>query len=203
MVAYIDNLLIQAMDKQTCRYHAKITILVLQGLGYRVNFEKSALAPSRVVEHLGLMWDSSYMTILFPQAKIENMAGRTRQLLNKGGCMASKLRSLLGTLKSVRIVTRHTALHYRGLQYQHPRPEQQGVFPSKAWINFSKAVKGDLAWWASSFTARAHLRLAHSRGRLTEGVVGCIRSGGLGSALLRRALSPGTMAHQPQGALGG
>ena len=35
LVAYIDNLLIQAMDKQTCRYHAKITILVLQGLGYR------------------------------------------------------------------------------------------------------------------------------------------------------------------------
>ena len=54
IVAYIDDLLIQASDKQMCRLHTEITILVLQDLGYGVNFGKSALKPSKTVKHLGL-----------------------------------------------------------------------------------------------------------------------------------------------------
>ena len=64
IVAYIDNLLIQAADNQTCRLHAEITILVLQDLGYGVNFEKSALIPSKTAEHLGFIWDSNKMLVL-------------------------------------------------------------------------------------------------------------------------------------------
>ena len=40
IITYINNLLIQAADEQTCRLHAEITILVLQDLGYGVNFGK-------------------------------------------------------------------------------------------------------------------------------------------------------------------
>ena len=69
-------------------------------------------------------------------------------MLDECGCRASQLHSLMGMLKSMRIVTRRAALHYRGLQYQPPRPGRQGVFLSKAWINFSKAAR-----WANSFTA--------------------------------------------------
>ena len=53
IVTYIDDLLIQASDKHTCRLQAEKTILVLQDLGYGVNFGKSALKPSKTVEHLG------------------------------------------------------------------------------------------------------------------------------------------------------
>ena len=63
IVAYIDNLLIQAKGKQTCRIHMEITILVLQDLGYRINFGKSALVPSKVVVHLDFIWNSDDMTI--------------------------------------------------------------------------------------------------------------------------------------------
>ena len=63
MVTYINNLLIQAIDKQTCKYHAETTMLVLQSLGYGVNFEKSALVLSRIVEQLDFMWNSGDMTI--------------------------------------------------------------------------------------------------------------------------------------------
>ena len=79
VVAYIDDLLIQAVDKQTCQHHAKITILVLQSLGYRVNFEKSPLVTSRVVVHLGFMWDSGNMTISLPRTKMEKISARTGQ----------------------------------------------------------------------------------------------------------------------------
>ena len=45
VIAYIDDLLIQAKDEQKCWLHAEIVILVLLDLGYGVNFGKSALAP--------------------------------------------------------------------------------------------------------------------------------------------------------------
>ena len=66
IITYINNLLIQAADKQTCRLHAEITILVLQDLGYGVNFEKSALTSLKTVEHLGFTWDSNRMMVSLP-----------------------------------------------------------------------------------------------------------------------------------------
>ena len=55
IIANIDNLLIQAADKQTCRLHAEITILVLPNLGYGVNFGKWEVTSSKTLEHLGFI----------------------------------------------------------------------------------------------------------------------------------------------------
>ena len=55
IIAYIDDLLIQVKDERTCRLHTEITILVLQDLGYGINFGKLALVPSKMVEQLGFI----------------------------------------------------------------------------------------------------------------------------------------------------
>ena len=125
---YIDDLLIQATDEQTCRYHAEIVILILKDFGYEIYLKKSTLAPSWIVEHLGFNWNSASMTISLPQVKRDKISSWTKQVLAKGGCTAEELRLLLGTLESVRIATIIVALHYRGLQYLFPRPGRQGVF---------------------------------------------------------------------------
>ena len=105
IAAYVDNLLIKATDKQTCRLHAEITILVLQDLGYGVNFEKSALTPSRTVEHLGFMWDSNKMLVSLPQDKVDKIVSRAKLALQKRGMTAGNMRLLLGSLKSLRLAT--------------------------------------------------------------------------------------------------
>ena len=94
----IDDLLIQAVDKQTCCLHTKITIAVLQDLGYGVNFGKSALTPSNTVEHLGFTWDSNRMMVSLPQVKINKIVSRAKLALEKGGMTAGDVRSLLGFL---------------------------------------------------------------------------------------------------------
>ena len=40
LVAYINDLLIQAVDKQTCKLHAELVIIVLHHLGYGINLKK-------------------------------------------------------------------------------------------------------------------------------------------------------------------
>ena len=80
IVAYIDDLLIQAKDEQTCRIHANITILVLQDLGYGINFRKLALPSTKVVIPLGFIWNSEDMTITLPPDKSKKITARTQQL---------------------------------------------------------------------------------------------------------------------------
>ena len=91
IITYIDNLLIQAKDEQTCRIHAEITIFALQDLGHWINYGKSALVPSNVVVHLGFIWNSDDVTISLPLDKCKKITARTRQMLDRGGCMAEEL----------------------------------------------------------------------------------------------------------------
>lgn len=154
VVAYIDDLLIQAADPETCARHAEIAVLVLHCVGYGVNFSKSALTPSQTVEHLGFSWDSGSMTVSLPQAKVDKIVARVKLLLSKGHGTADELRSLLGTLESTRMVNVQAALHYRALQRQLPR--RRRPFPGKLVINFSRAAMADLAWWAHTFPDTQH-----------------------------------------------
>ena len=151
LVAYIDDILIQAEDYDTCVRHAEITVLLLQALGYGVNFNKSSLSPAHTIEHLGLVWDADGLTVSLPQDKVEKITARTGGLLAAGGCTGAELRSLLGTLESTRLVTVEAALHYRGLQAQMPKLHQD-----RHKITLSQAAKGDLAWWARRFPSLQH-----------------------------------------------
>ena len=111
VLAYIDDLIIQAASAAQCYRNAEIVILILQCLGYGVNFEKSSLIPNKQIEHLGFLWDSEGMTVSLPQVKVDKICERTGEMLKKGSCTANQLRSLLGTLESTRLVTKQAALN--------------------------------------------------------------------------------------------
>ena len=156
LVAYLDDILIQAGDFDTCVRHAEITVLVLQALGYGVNFNKSSLTPSQSIEHLGLVWDSAGMTVSIPQDKVDKIQERARALLATGECSGADLRSLLGTLESTRLVTTEAALHYRGLQAQLPKLQLAKGKKDDTQISLNAAARGDLGWWTRSFPVLRH-----------------------------------------------
>ena len=63
-----------------------------------MNFGKSALTPSKTVEHLGFTWDSNKMLVLLPQTKIDTTVLRAKLALKEGGMTAGDMRSLLDSL---------------------------------------------------------------------------------------------------------
>ena len=155
ILAYIDDLIIQAVSAEQCYRHAEIVILILQCLGYGVNFEKSSLVPSKEIEHLGFTWDSRKMTVSIPQVKVDKITERAGGMLKEGKCTANQLRSLLGTLESTRLVTKQAALHYRGLQRLMPR-KRGSKFPGNKILRFPEEAKKDLRWWNASFATAPH-----------------------------------------------
>ena len=154
IVAYINDLLIQARDEQTCRLHAEIVIL--QDLGYGVNFGKSSLVPSKTVEHLGFVWNSNKMLVSLPQVKIKKIISRAKLALEKNGMTAGDVRLLLGSLESLRLATTLALIHFCGLQYMKPRPRRRHDLPVKKWLQLSPAARSYLLWWAKEFHHTAH-----------------------------------------------
>ena len=115
IIANIDNLLIQATDKRTCRLHAEIIILVLPNLGYGVNFWNWEVTSSKTVEHLGFIWDSNKMLGSLLHTMIDKIVSRAKMALKEGQMKAGSIILLLGSLKSLRFATTLATLHICGL----------------------------------------------------------------------------------------
>ena len=48
-------------------------LTLLQVLGFRINWENSALVPTQVIQYLGLKLDSTQMTIALPKDKLKGI----------------------------------------------------------------------------------------------------------------------------------
>lgn len=60
---YLDDWLIAASTEQLCRNHVSILLEHIQGLGLRLNTNKSRLEPAQVTQFLGLIVDSRSATV--------------------------------------------------------------------------------------------------------------------------------------------
>ena len=117
IVAYLDDLLIQAADPETCMLHVQISILVLSILGFAVSFEKSSLKPSQDILYLGLLWNTADMSVRLPEDKLERVVSEAKQMLRSGSVSVRKLRSFLGFLESCKTAVPLAAYNYRNLQH--------------------------------------------------------------------------------------
>ena len=145
---YIDDMLIQASTKDRVMLHTELVLLTMMALGWSFNWEKSSLAPSQTITHLGFILDTASMTIRCPLEKVVKLQQRCSIAFRNKFITVHDLERLLGTMESVRPSAYLAALHYRHLQRQlivakrHARrPKQIIIFTQKSLIN--------LRWWLS------------------------------------------------------
>ena len=166
ILAYLDDFIIQAKDYETCMLHLELTILVFQCLGFEVNYAKSCLTPTKCIEHLGFIWNSTDMTIALPSLKVEKIITLATAFLEQGGFTADELRSFLGRLESVRPVVEQAALNYRSFQYAL-RPLRKGRWRGRKFIPLTRDTRRDLIWWCTVFPNPVHIIAPLNRGVCT------------------------------------
>ena len=166
VIAYLDDFIIQAATYEQCRLQTEIVILVLQCLGFGVNFSKSNLVPTRVIEHLGFSFDTINMTISVPRDKAEKYRVIVAETIAGGGCSADQLRSLVGKLESLKHAVPIAPLHFRALQASF-RPLLRGRWRGKKFVPLNSASRADLEWWMAALLPAGPLSAPLRRGLAT------------------------------------
>ena len=151
VVAYLDDFIIQASTFERCLLHTEIAILVLQSLGFGVNFEKSSLTPKQQIEHLGFLWDTTAMSVSVPPAKTDKFRTLVVNVVEDGGCSADQLRSLIGKLESLRPAVEIAPLYIRSLQAKL-KPLLKGRWRGSRFVPLSQGGRADLAWWTDTLS---------------------------------------------------
>jgi len=81
LIVYLDDILIMAESKQLANRHAQLVFSTLENLGFVVNYEKSVMIPSPVMEFLCFLVDSTTMTLALPRKKVRKIQRECQKAL--------------------------------------------------------------------------------------------------------------------------
>lgn len=122
VVIYLDDLLILAPTPHLARLHVVAVAWFLHKLGLTINWDKSILTPSQLIEFLGFLLNSRTQTVSVTREKVRKIIHEVNQWLHQhettplpSRVPAHKLASLVGSLSALRPSVECAFLHLRQL----------------------------------------------------------------------------------------
>ncbi|XP_066596470.1 uncharacterized protein [Prorops nasuta] len=115
-VVYLDDLLCIGQDEISCKENIHKTVILLESLGFIINFQKSKLFPSRECQFLGFIMNSIEMTLQLPEKKKDVIKNTVRSLSRKEVCSIRDLSHVIGLLVAASQAIRYAWTYIRGLE---------------------------------------------------------------------------------------
>lgn len=146
-VVYLDDILIIGQTETECMNSTKITVNLLEQLGFMLNLKKSSLKPQQSIKFLGFVYDTLTMTISLPYEKIKNIKRCIQEFLKKKGCTIRDLARLIGRLVAACPATRYGFIHTKSLEkIKHSSLRRKHKNYNKK-IIIPQSVRYELKWW--------------------------------------------------------
>ena len=139
VMAYLDDLIIWADSKELSEQHTKLTLQILQELGFLINFKKSSLVPTQKITWLGVFWDSAQESVSLPQGKQIDLAKQARKLRGKTLLPLKRWQSFLGSIAFASQVLPLGRLEARKLALTVKLAD-------RVWIGFREAQQAIRTW---------------------------------------------------------
>ena len=149
MVAYLDDFLVIAEDKQRAESHCQRVVDLLTTLGFIINLEKSQQTASQQIEFLGFIIDSVRMTFALPQDKVKKIVSTCRNYLNRDQVTLRDLARLIGVLTATTLAVLPAPLHYRALQTQKG-DSLYHLLSYESLVKLTQASRSNLQWWVEN-----------------------------------------------------
>lgn len=150
VVIYLDDILLIADSQQGCTKQLARLINLLEGLGFLVNYEKSALIPAKRQRFLGYILDSGKMTIELPKDKRDNALALINRMSRKETCRINEWESFVGTLGSCCPAIKYVWAYTKVFEEEKTRALLDNPGNCKARLSLTREIKEDLAWWKTS-----------------------------------------------------
>ncbi|KAI5637758.1 reverse transcriptase (RNA-dependent DNA polymerase) domain-containing protein [Phthorimaea operculella] len=147
-IVYLDDFLIMHQDKEILKQQSRFVLQLLEDLGWCINYKKSIIAPSRIMEYLGVVWDTENNKKYLPSMKVTQYVKYTRNFQSRGFWSWMDAKVLLGKLNFTAEVIPLGRLHCRIIQRcanQLPQNDRYRKFPIPA------QVQQELSWWIRKF----------------------------------------------------
>ena len=147
LIAYLDDILVIADSFEKCLTDTKMTVKLLQELGYVVNFIKSVLTPTQTIEHLGLIINSLDMTAKVTPDKCVHIINICKSLTSNSKPTIREVSRVLGTMISYLPGVEFGFLNYRNLENckKQALSAQKGNF--EAMMALDEGAIEDINWW--------------------------------------------------------
>lgn len=146
---YIDDMIIMNQSQRGARQDIATAEELFCSLGFSVNREKSVLTPVNSIKHLGVVIDSSRLTLALPSDKLKLLETKCASALSNSDCISIRdVSSLVGLFVASSVGTKWGKLHYRSLEREKQMAlrSQKGNFDAIMSINIGI---DDIKWWAT------------------------------------------------------
>ena len=152
LIVYIDDMLVIGKSPAEVVDHVGALSVLLEGLGFVINREKSITTPSQQIEFLGLRVDTFTMTLSLPGHKIRMIRGEAIQLLRQGSISARKVAQFIGKLNAAAQAVFPAPLFYRHLQRDLQEALARGNQSYESSLQLSQASREEIQWWQEHLT---------------------------------------------------
>lgn len=157
LIIYLDDILLMAPTAEELTRHIKLTVSLLELLGFVINYTKSQLSPVQSIEFLGFPINSVTFQISLPKDKVKSIKRECSKVLANQSITVRELARLLGKLSASIQAVFPTPLHYRYLQAVKKQSlAKQGSYEAPP------AALEELKWW------RDHLPVWNGKALLSE-----------------------------------
>ena len=98
LVIYLDDILIMGATMEEIEWARDTVLYLLINLGFVINWVKSVLHPTKIMEYLGVVIDSDEMSMFLTEEKTLSLTALCQDTLTSGNLTLKELESLIGKL---------------------------------------------------------------------------------------------------------
>ena len=115
--AYLDDWIIRAHSREQSLEHTQYILQLLQSLGWMINWDKSMLQPSRILDFLGLHFNLERALISPPDSFLPTLTNVLSRLSPTTVMPARKISSIISRMSHFALFIYNGRLHLRFLQF--------------------------------------------------------------------------------------
>lgn len=149
LIIYLDDILILNQSRESLEGQLVVVSNLLDSLGYIINKDKSHTIPTQEIEFLGLLIDSTSVSLKLTDAKQDAIIKWCKDAIKKDSLSLREIASVLGRFIWAVWAIPFSQAHYRNIQNSYINGLRLDNEELKSKISLNRGAREDLSWWTS------------------------------------------------------
>lgn len=151
-VIYLDDMLCIGEDFASCAKNVNATITLLEHLGFKINFSKSILIPTKICKYLGFVLNSHEMTLELAVEKKSRITEAIDNLLSKSDIKIRNFARFIGYLTSACPSVPYGPLYCKNFERARFMALLMNDGDYDQFMKVERYLDSDLHWWRNNIS---------------------------------------------------